>query len=972
MIFQKHLLISRIPCLLFRFLVTGWMMMVAKTSLPAQQPAFHHFGEAAFRGVQIYDMIQDKDLNYWFATSEGLYIHDYHTFEKVRIEKAKSISVFSFVNDGKGSIYCHNLNKQVFRIRGRSCSLFYELADSASSADISLAVADNGNLVIGARVIVVTDSSGNTVDIFPDIGHYLGPAFTTPTGALQFHESNTTRLIQYSRGVFSETQIVVENRDTSSIGVLRFFMLGGQQYAIDLKSGKQYKYQPLVFLLEEIRSDGLFQQNPSMRVYETGDEIWFANTLRGVELVTELPAKSPPRRIFEDYFISNVYKDEEGNYLLNTFDDGTLVIPDMDTKGADASFNADPITSLYTNDEEIYLGSSGGSLSIIPDGNIKVLSKGGTHPVQGIYGSSLSDLIFFGDGTIRAYNKRSGVLLEVLSASLKDAAFVSGDEFYLGTNAGIYHLTWDGKSHFEAKVLESMAQRVYALEYNPADRLLYASTANGFHAINSAGAARKIKTGEQDIFTSNLFLHEGEIFASTREHGILRIREGQVKGAILPKVNGREEVPSQMIVRDGFIFGSSSSGLFQFDMEGNCLRSLHVAYGFPTERVLGFTFYGGQLWVSHSGGLQQIDLDQSADAVKQPTLRFDQILVNDSAVSPGKPGSFSSDERKIQFIFSSPTLRAREAIRYYHRLLGYDAEWKLNDDPVDQVTYNALSPGHYTFEVKAEIQGKSSEVQAWSFTIRQPFYARGWFIVTSLVCFMLLVFSVYRRQLSLQRKKAKQINELNASRLTAIQSQMNPHFIFNSLNSIQDLILKGDVEHSYSYITTFSNLVRRTLSYSEKEFIGFEEEVELLELYLSLEKLRFKKDLHYEIRIKGNMDDIQIPPLLIQPFIENALVHGLLHKKGEKHLIISFELNEVLLCTIEDNGVGREHAKRIQQRKRSEHESFSGKAIRKRLEILDDIYRGSFGFSYEDLMQGGEPSGTKVTLRIPVKQSFLQ
>ncbi|MBK6986134.1 MAG: histidine kinase [Bacteroidetes bacterium] len=198
---------------------------------------------------------------------------------------------------------------------------------------------------------------------------------------------------------------------------------------------------------------------------------------------------------------------------------------------------------------------------------------------------------------------------------------------------------------------------------------------------------------------------------------------------------------------------------------------------------------------------------------------------------------------------------------------------------------------------------------------------------------------------------------------------MNPHFIFNSLNSIQDLILKGDVEHSYSYITTFSNLVRRTLSYSEKDFIDFDQEIKLLELYLSLEKLRFKKELNYIIDIK-NVEDIMLPPLLIQPFIENSLIHGLLHKEGQKNLKITFELNETLICTISDNGIGREKSKAIKLRQRSEHESFSGKAIHKRFEILSNVFEGDFGYKYEDLYENNEAIGTKVILSIPIKHKF--
>jgi LytS/YehU family sensor histidine kinase len=159
------------------------------------------------------------------------------------------------------------------------------------------------------------------------------------------------------------------------------------------------------------------------------------------------------------------------------------------------------------------------------------------------------------------------------------------------------------------------------------------------------------------------------------------------------------------------------------------------------------------------------------------------------------------------------------------------------------------------------------------------------------------------------------------------------------------------------------------LNYSEKDFIDFEQEVKLLNLYLSLEKLRFKKDFEYEL-ITDNVADILLPPLLVQPFIENALVHGLLHKDGAKRLKVSFTFDESLICIIEDNGIGRDQARKIRQRQRGDHESFSSEAIRKRFEILSRVFEGEFGYEIVDLNDAAGNSGTRVILRIPFRPKF--
>ena len=138
------------------------------TSIKAQQPSYFSFAEEQFRGVQIYDVIQDKNLNYWFATNEGLFYFDYYTYEKIECDKAKGNSVFNFVMSKEGVIYCHNLNNQLFEIKGKQLRLFYELPEAERSSDLSLSVANDGNLIVGAKKIIVLNKNGKKVRLFGD------------------------------------------------------------------------------------------------------------------------------------------------------------------------------------------------------------------------------------------------------------------------------------------------------------------------------------------------------------------------------------------------------------------------------------------------------------------------------------------------------------------------------------------------------------------------------------------------------------------------------------------------------------------------------------------------------------------------------------------------------------------------------------------------------------------------------------
>jgi sensor histidine kinase YesM len=197
---------------------------------------------------------------------------------------------------------------------------------------------------------------------------------------------------------------------------------------------------------------------------------------------------------------------------------------------------------------------------------------------------------------------------------------------------------------------------------------------------------------------------------------------------------------------------------------------------------------------------------------------------------------------------------------------------------------------------------------------------------------------------------------------------MNPHFIFNALNSIQEQFMFGDKLLANEQMGNFTTLTRQILTVSGKKQIPLATEIDLLTKYLELEKMRFDSDFTYHIEIAENIDDeyTELPPMLIQPFVENSIKHGLLHKKGHKELLLSFALNQdetFLICTIRDNGIGREQSKVIQQK--NKHNSFSTSSIAQRLELLYGGTTTENLLQYKDLKdENGNPTGTVAILQI--------
>lgn len=241
------------------------------------------------------------------------------------------------------------------------------------------------------------------------------------------------------------------------------------------------------------------------------------------------------------------------------------------------------------------------------------------------------------------------------------------------------------------------------------------------------------------------------------------------------------------------------------------------------------------------------------------------------------------------------------------------------------------------------------------------------------------MFIIKKRFEILERKnkevveKIALVGELRKSQLSTIVAQMNPHFIFNTLNTIQGLIYKNDKNNSTKYIGKFSELVRDILRNSNQQEISLEDEINHLSIYLELEKMRFGDELQISLKIAPTLDvnNITLPPILIQPHVENALVHGLFHKKGVKNLDIQFcksLKNDYLEIIIDDDGIGRAMSQQLNLQRRK-HESFAISAIEKRINLLNQSLERKIEITIIDKTDNLKNAiGTQVIISIPINR----
>jgi len=333
--------------------------------------------------------------------------------------------------------------------------------------------------------------------------------------------------------------------------------------------------------------------------------------------------------------------------------------------------------------------------------------------------------------------------------------------------------------------------------------------------------------------------------------------------------------------------------------------------------------------------------------------------------------SLANDNNNIAFQFVGITTASPRKVKYQYKLEGQDDNWSALTGR-SEATYGNLPHGNYTFRVKAmNGDGYWSNEYHYSFTIRPPWWHTWWAYTIFGLTFLGIIYAVFRYRLNKVRRDHEIKQKTAELEMQTLRAQMNPHFIFNSLNSINLFILENNKLQASEYLSKFSRLVRLILNNSSEAFIPLKQELEALQLYLELESLRFEQRFNYIITVDNNIDtsELKVPPLIIQPYAENAIWHGLMPKKEAGTLEISLcQQEEVLLCKIRDDGIGRKKAEENKSKSSSGNKSMGMRVTADRIAILQNQDQGNSYITINDLvLPDGSPGGTEVLLKIPVR-----
>ena len=430
--------------------------------------------------------------------------------------------------------------------------------------------------------------------------------------------------------------------------------------------------------------------------------------------------------------------------------------------------------------------------------------------------------------------------------------------------------------------------------------------------------------------------------------------------------------------KTGFIWFTTDFGLYKFNQTEKKTIPYSIEPGFINSSFKANNFYpllNGE-WLTLTTTEAISFNPQKADYTdkKQTKIEitgfkiFNNPLFIDSLLLENKPVSLPYKDNFVTIEFATLHFLSLQQTNYYHRLVGLEKNW-VNGGTNRFANYTDLQPGEYFFEVKAEIGNSTGDITSFKIIITPPFWKTTWF---KLLCFLLVVAAIYAiakwRLNSIYKESKRKLHftkQMAEMEMRALRSQMNPHFIFNCINSIDALIQSNDKYHATVYLNKFAKLLRNILDTNKQNTVPFSKDIDTLKLYIELEELRHENKFIPVFKIDPNLlsSDYKVPPLIIQPFVENAILHGLKNKEGNDGLLtISIKkVNDRIQYIITDNGIGRKAAEKIMHNK----ESHYGMQISyDRIKLFNREEYPSVQIN--DLYNDGAATGTAVTVNLNI------
>lgn len=633
---------------------------------------------------------------------------------------------------------------------------------------------------------------------------------------------------------------------------------------------------------------------------------------------------------FSGLSVSAVMQDREGGYWIGTQQEGIFYCPTWDGGAVVETplLEGQNVQSIVTDGENrLYTGLLNGQIFQISlsENRMRNISPPKMKTLKGLSYDEKSKTLSVTGGMTDFYQNDSwgnaSGILEPGSGTKGNGGGVTykspGNKANIWFGAdmvGLWHIDLEKKVVVDATWWGfKRAVRFYSVG-QASDGRVWASRYDGLFEWHGDTVLRRPEF-EHPAFLQNSpdiqYLSDGSLVLCPKGFGVIVWKPGttqvfqisQKEGLLSNKVDALHIAPGDVV------WACTQKGLSKLTPQGNGryrVDNFTVKHGLPSNSVNDVTTLGDDVWAATAKGLFRLKDKPFATTIPAPF--FPKITVNNTPYPANRPLILPHDSTDVSIEYLSLHYRSGGAIPYRFRLrtqLG-DTTWRYTARR--SVFFSNLAPGVYRIEVQAQNEdGLWSILSVLPVIIRPPWWQTWWARSLGLGLLGSVAVGVYKWRVGQVRHDAEVKTQMHRLEQSALQAQMNPHFIFNCLNSIQQFILSNEKEEAARFLSKFAALVRDTLNASVNGKVALEDEMRMLDNYLQLERLRFQGKFDYEIRVDENLDifDITLPPIVVQPFVENAILHGLKGKEtGGKIQVEFFSQNDLLCVRITDNGSG--------------------------------------------------------------------
>ncbi|MCI2228603.1 histidine kinase [Polaribacter sp. MSW13] len=928
--------------------------------------------------IEFYDIIEDKENYIWLAADKGLYRYNGKSYQLFKNPQQKGNSIFQLKLDQHGKLWCNNINGQIFYVENNELKLFFDanllvkgqLSPYSILEDKIRIFTINGVFDISKKDKKVTQFfEGNSIgfDDFEDVS-YAFVINETKDKDLHYVYKIKQDTIKVVLKIKSKTGAQSPKIFTFKKEALINFKEKGlnKLYSINVKTNKS----------QQLNTPSLIKYLTIYNIVNLEDNYWFLTTAGVFVFKLENNKLKFIEQLFETESITDLEVDFNSNYWFTTLDNGVFVSPNLSIRHTFLNNLKDKITAACTlNNNEFLLGTNTGKLLFYKEAKlIKTLTFPGSKIIGNLFYLEKEDQVIVSINASESFivNLKNDKIIDKKNkfSVAKTFSELENNNLFYGNykEAIIYHkpLTSDSLN-----VIRKNRVKTSLFTNNQ----LLVSFIDGLYTINPITLKQKeLKFKNKSILVNSIAKTTHNIWLATQHNGLLQLENDTLKPVSIANKLQINYIKSE----DNFLWISAEEGLYKYNTITNEIKHLNAQDGLNIS-VNQFIILEDNLVVILPNSFFILPkTKQLFKQFKTSKIKIDSILINDKDTLVGLNYELPYYKNKIKIYFNSNGFESNKNVSYQFKIKEIDTIWQQIPLNTHFVMFNNLPNGKFTFELQGKNLSAKNAISTTpiTFLIEKPFWQTYWFyfIIFLLLFGVIWLFFKWKlKQKETQRKieidkilKDKKIANL---RLENLRSQMNPHFIFNALNSIQDYIISNEKELASSYLVKFSRLIRMYLDYSQQNEITLEEELNALKLYLELEKVRFEEELEYNIAVDNQLKtrQIKVPSLFIQPYVENALKHGLLHKLNDRKLLIEAKIiqQNKLQITVEDNGIGRVQSEKL-KRSNQQHKPFATKANKERVHLYKNKLKRNITIEVEDLYDENQiASGTRVVIIMP-------